>query len=584
MNAESKVCKTCACNFTIDPADFDFYSMMNVVPPTTCPQCRMIQRMTHLNVRTLYKRTCDLCGENKISMYPEGTKFPVYCTKCWWSDKWDALSYGMDVDFSRPFLEQVKELWNKCPEISPSVMYTTMVNSDYTNIVSALKNCYLIFNSDYDEDCAYGTYVERSKNTYDTYMVDQLDHCYECVNVRRSFKTFYSIDCENCVEVWLSRNLSGCTNCFGCINLRGKKYCIFNEQFDKETYEQKIAKLYDGNRDSLVALMKQFSEFQMQFPRRYMTGTKNANVTGEYINESKNVTKSYEIVGGEEVKYSQFVFIAKSKDIQDVTMWGGGLERAYNCMGVGDSQNTIISCINCWAQCQNIYYCREILASSSNLFGCTSVGSKNYCILNKQYTKEEYLELVPKIIKHMNDMPYVDKDGREYRFGDFFPSEISHFGYNETVAQDHFPLTKDQALQKGYAWKDEDVRNYSATISAGNVPKTAAEVSDTFVNEIIECESKGNQLAKCSTAFRLIPSELTFYKTHNLPIPTKCSNCRHYDRLQLKNGLNLYSRTCTCTKDTHDHTGHCQNAFQTSYSDNRPEIVYCESCYQKEVL
>ena len=29
--------------------------------------------------------------------------------------------------------------------------------------------------------------------------------------------------------------------------------------------------------------------------------------------------------------------------------------------------------------------------------------------------------------------------------------------------------------------------------------------------------------------------------------------------------------------------GKCTNEFETSYAPERPEIVYCESCYQKEV-
>ena len=36
-------------------------------------------------------------------------------------------------------------------------------------------------------------------------------------------------------------------------------------------------------------------------------------------------------------------------------------------------------------------------------FGCVGFKHKQYCILNKQYTKEEYEKLVQKIIKQMND-------------------------------------------------------------------------------------------------------------------------------------------------------------------------------------
>jgi hypothetical protein len=29
--------------------------------------------------------------------------------------------------------------------------------------------------------------------------------------------------------------------------------------------------------------------------------------------------------------------------------------------------------------------------------------------------------------------------------------------------------------------------------------------------------------------------------------------------------------------------GRCQNKFETTYSPERPEIVYCEQCYQESV-
>jgi hypothetical protein len=57
--------------------------------------------------------------------------------------------------------------------------------------------------------------------------------------------------------------------------------------------------------------------------------------------------------------------------------------------------------------------------------------------LNRQYTKEEYELLVPKIIEKMMS------DGE---WGEFFPAILSPFGYNETVAQEYFPLTREELL------------------------------------------------------------------------------------------------------------------------------------------
>ena len=84
-----------------------------------------------------------------------------------------------------------------------------------------------------------------------------------------------------------------------------------------------------------------------------------------------------------------------------------------------------------------------------NVFGCAYLRNAKYAILNKQYTKEEYEELVPKIIKHMNDMPYIDSKGRVYKYGEFFPFGSSPFSYEETVASEYFPLTKEEIKNSG---------------------------------------------------------------------------------------------------------------------------------------
>ncbi|MCB9806736.1 hypothetical protein H6768_02390 [Candidatus Peribacteria bacterium] len=41
-------------------------------------------------------------------------------------------------------------------------------------------------------------------------------------------------------------------------------------------------------------------------------------------------------------------------------------------------------------------------------------------------------------------------------WGEFFPLTLSPFGYNETVAQDYFPISEKEAQKKGYKWKSDD--------------------------------------------------------------------------------------------------------------------------------
>ena len=232
---------------------------------------------------------------------------------------------------------------------------------------------------------------------------------------------------------------------------------------------------------------------------------------------------------------------------------------------------------------QNARY-NEECGECSNILGCEGLRKKSYCILNKQYTKEEYEKLLPKIIQHMKIVPYIDKKGRIYEYGEFFPSELSPFAYNETIAQEYFPLTKKEALKQGYSWQDTEERNYKIDIENKDIPDNINDVSGDVIGKVIACGHAGTCKHQCTEAFKIIPEEFKFYKRMNLPLPRLCPNCRHYARINLRNPLKLWDRMCMCEKNSHFHAEKkCEVEFKTTYAPERPDMVYCEKCYQQEV-
>ena len=227
-------------------------------------------------------------------------------------------------------------------------------------------------------------------------------------------------------------------------------------------------------------------------------------------------------------------------------------------------------------KCQDVKYTQHCHNCKYSI-GCDALRNSNYCILNKQYTKEEYEELLPKIIKHMNDMPYVDKKGRQYRFGEFYPSELSPFGYNETQAPEQFPLEKDEVIKNGYKWQDNIQRTTGKeTIKPKNIPESINDVNELILNEILSC-------IECNRNYKIVPNELIFYKKMQIPIPRRCFHCRHANRVKRRRPFKLWQRSCMCEKKGHDHEGKCEVEFETSYAPDRPEITYCQKCYQQEV-
>ena len=575
MNQETRQCQNCKQDFTIEPEDFNFYEKIKVPPPTFCPHCRFQRRMAFRNERFLYKRKSDFSGKEIFSMRPQEINVKVYENDVWFSDKWDVMDYGREYDFSRPFFDQLLDLYKNVPLFALSTLYG--INSDYSNNFTGAKNCYLVFHANYPEDCMYGTGINYSKNCIDNAEVDKSENCYENFLINSSFDVFFSVQCSNSMNLWFCKDCVGCNDCIGCVGLRSKNYHIFNQPYSKEAYQAELIKLNFGSYKSVKSFAKKVREFWLKFPVKYMYGLKNSNVDGEYIENSKNVRNSYLVSEAENMRYCDGIQMGPAKDCYDYSIWGDGAELLYECAACGFGANKIKFCFECWQEVMNVEYSLFCI-SSSDIFGCVGVRKKKYCILNKQYTKEEYEKLREKIIEHMDSMPYKNMRRIEYRYGEFFPPAFSDVFYNHSLAHEHFPLMKEEAESRGYFWKENAKRDYVATIRPSDLPDDIKDASDLITNEVISCEEwerdpNSASMHNCTEVFRILPAELAFYKKFSLPLPRKCPNSRYNERLQWRNPMKLYDRTCA----------KCGKEIKTSYSPDRQEIIYCEQCYNSEV-
>lgn len=597
---ETKNCQSCKKDFIIEADDFAFYRKINVPSPTFCPECRLIRRFAYREERALYKDTCDMCHKDMISMYAPDTEVVVYCSLCWWSDKWDGVSYGRDYDFTKPFFEQLHELQKVVP--CQGLNSRNSPDCNYCNGLVRCKSCAFVFTGIQSKNCLYSQGPIFTQDSVDCDGVMNADHAYENVNSNSVYNSRFVYFSNDCIDSSFLFNCIGCSNCFGCVNLRNQKYHIFNVPYSKEEYQKEIKKWDIGSFQILQEAQKKFLELYYKTPRRFISAINCANVLGDDMENTKNCHQCFDTRHGvENCKYLFFCGLLL-KDSYDVSIGGDTSELLYEVTGSTQSQNILFTRGS--NNAINVEYGDNIYVGS-NLFGCAKLKHKKYCILNKQYTKEEYEELIPKIKQHMMDMPYVDKMGRVYKYGEFYPSEHSLWAYNETVAHQWFPLTKEQALEKGFKWQDPVEKNYKVTKLPKDLPDHIDDVADSIIEEVIACEhstdTEGNaSLAKCNeqcmTAFRILPDELQFYRNMKVALPRLCSNCRYYERLKKRNPQKLWHRKCMC-KGSSSETGEyqntaphthgnepCQEEFETAVSNGRKEVLYCEKCYQSEFI
>ncbi len=502
-------------------------------------------------------------------MYDPENKYIVYCGDFYNSDNWDPLSYGMDYDFSQTFFEQLGELFKKIPR--RALYQDFAVNSEYTNQIVNIKNSYLCFGGRDYEDCSYCAQNFFLKNCSDVDFSKKSEFCFESVHLRNCFRVRFGYYSEECLDSWFIYACRNCSNCVGCTNLIGKSYCIFNEQYSKEEYEEKLKDMNLFNHEGLEKVKKEFWEHSLNFPRKYASIKNIVNSVGDDLEQVKNCRYVFSVSEAENVRYSFFVPYGGAKDCFDLDHVGVGTTESYELhSGFGNSRVLFST---------RVYYSHNIEYSDDcyndeYLFACAGLRKKQYCVFNKQYSKEDFNELRNKIIKQMKEMPFVDKKSRVFSYGEFFPIDIMPFSYNNSVVSEYFPLTKEEILEHGYKYTEPEIKKYKSTILPHQLP-SIEKADEKVLEEIVQCYHEGNCNHKCTTAFRIIQNELNISKMLNVPLPKLCPNCRHIERMNFLNSPRLYNRKCM--KEG------CDNEFETSYAPERPEIIYCERCYQQEV-
>lgn len=612
MEAQIRNCQNCTQSFTIEPEDFDFYKKIGVPPPTWCPECRSTRRMAWREDTSLYRGICRLCGKAVVTVHAPGGPFIIYCRECYKSDKWDPLDYGREYDFNKPFFAQYRELMKAVPR--PALTGSNLVNSDFSHGSENIKNCYYIFWSYFSENAQNCWGLLLSKNAYDCYVADNSDHAYEVLHSNRLYKVRFGYFSDDCLEASFIFNCVGCSDCFGCVNLRKQKYCLFNEKLSKEEYVERL-KYWDlGSYKKLEEAKEKFRTLCGSLPHRFAHTLNSQNVTGDIIRDAKDCKVCFSALDG--VQNCKYLYAGglNLKDSMDVTAGGDTSELLYEAVFMTGNVSRCFFSVG-GGNCRETWYC-DWADNSSHLFGCISLKNKQYCILNKQYAREEYERLIEKIKQHMNDMPYVDKKGRVYKFGEFFPAELSAYAYNESYGFPWYPKNKEEVIAEGWQWRDPPARSYKISVSPSELPDHISDAKDTILDEIIGCAHEGKCNDQCATAFRIAREELEFYREMNIALPRLCPNCRYVERRGWRNGYSLWKRKCQCVGSalTHadttltnaENNSHssapgprpsvkyvntcehfhgdspCPNEFETAFSPDKPEIVYCDACYKNE--
>jgi hypothetical protein len=333
--------------------------------------------------------------------------------------------------------------------------------------------------------------------------------------------------------------------------LRHAEYRVFNEQFTKEAYEEFMRTIDLGSyrlREEWRAKAEAFWKTQ---PRPHAVMTMTENSSGNELSQCKDVHDSYFIRGGEDLLHCALAFDGV-KTCCDFTTYGDQVELVYESARCGNRFARSCFCAYSYDGCSDLLYCTYCVGCQ-NCFGCIGLRKKQYCIFNKQYTKEEYEKLVPELIERMR---------ASGEWGEFFPISSSPSPYNHTLAQRYFPLTKEEVQGKGLVWHEDDAVSAEGAIMAQDLPDKAPPDEAPLV---VKSLASGRP-------FRITAQEMKRYTSLGAPLPRTTYAERMEQRAKRLGGMKLYDRTCAKTG----------KPIQTVIPPDAPWVVWDREEYEKE--
>jgi len=458
------------------------------------PWRQYVQEIASWASLSLYKRGTAICR------YPDTLRVNTIPR-----DQFIAMRDGISSDYSlnldedsiksRSFFDNLKDLFAKTP--LPYQHLWQSENCDYTDTWGYSKNVYLSFlYGGTLENACYCWNSKFSRNVYNSCAVwDNSENVYQCTGITQSYNVFYSKNIHASRDIWLCSDMTGCEDCVQCRGLTNQKYMINNEQLTEEEYV--------GKKNEILSHKEQFDEIYsaMQFNTDAQTGC-------EDVVQSRVV---YNIKSGRNVMYSG---------------WWSTKERFYDVFA-GWAEADFYGVYQ-WVNFASHVYCSAHINASSNIFysysmnecsfclGCVGLKNKSFCILNKQYTKEERLLKIDEIFWRM------DADGILW---DALPASLNPFYFNDTAAYLIDPsFSKEEVMKAWFMWRDQEIKvdipDWMETVKKDDLDtyERVAEggkrtLDETILKKVI-LDEKGN-------AYRVVKMEYDFLVKYALPLPRK---------------------------------------------------------------
>ncbi len=179
---------------------------------------------------------------------------------------------------------------------------------------------------------------------------------------------------------------------------------------------------------------------------------------------------------------------------------GAASELIYCCEAVGPNAYDVRFSSNCMSGVQHLEYCWNVSSGSTHCFGSVGLRRHSYCILNQQYSKAEYFDLVERIKRHMTERG---------EYGQQVSPTLSPYAFNRSEAYDFLPLAEADAVKRGYRWQQPDSPEVGEAV---DMPNALEDISDLALQQKFRCPTSGKR-------FTIQKKELEFHRRMQIALP-----------------------------------------------------------------
>jgi len=523
------------------------------VPP--CP-IEPFTRMKYLNGfsvgLTIFWKPHALTGQPILSAFHPDLPFKII------NDKEnlaaDPTDYGFDYNSQVSFFDLMWRLETTFPFGA-----TRNSNVDDSSLVVGCvktRNCFIACGA-MATNCFYVLTAINCEDSIDISNCERVTGSFSVGGSQHISDSVFIFESRSCLNSFFLFDCQECDSCFGAINRRHKKYLWFNEQLSESEYKKRLTETDLSDRRQFDECWKKFIKMvneQAVWPAAHGFG--NIDSTGERLYNcvrcqdcffEHSSTDLYRCRFG--VNLTDSFYASGSAEAANYYMVTGGLYGSSLKFSSGCySSNDLEYCIDC----KDCEYC----------FGCVNLRRKKYCILNHQYTPDEYWRLVDQIKCDMLERG---------EYGQFWPAKMSLAGFQQSVG-DLFIHYSHEDLEKFGALIVDPTHGQ---VFAPQVDTSNAKSAEEIPNDLLSAEPFVGVPIYDKAAGRyysVLKAEYDVYKNKKWPFPTEHYATRLFRLLDFSYGPISEERACaSCGQMT---TTYNNRAFP----DRR---IYCQDCYLK---